>query len=229
MTPTTFAMTPTTFAMTPTTLVMRPDACFYCGAEPENDERTLGDAFGIRYCGTHKSAAKRDSNAYLHETHHVKVADALLHPVLGPFLALLESPTAILRSNGAWDHGWRLETRPFADHSTLMWTRGVWTIPMFHGEQRRQKRVPLPTLLDDAFLTHNPGIVFPAFPASRTSLQRVLDDGVYAADYAAVRALTELPHEVVETAGINEYVVGQRLARIFVEQVADHGRRCGGM
>ena len=217
--PAVLAMTPTTFAMTPTTLVMRPDACFYCGAEPENDERTLGDTFGIRYCGAHKSAAKRDSNAYLHETHHVKVADAIRHPVLGPFLALLESPTAILRSNGAWDHGWRLETRPFAAYSTLMWTRGVWTIPMFHGEQRRQKRVPLPTLLGDAFLTHNPGAAFTAFTAftaaAFVSLQRVLDDGVYAADYAAVRALTELPHEVAETAGINEYVVGQRLARIL--------------
>jgi hypothetical protein len=179
------------FAVNPTTLVMRPDACFYCGADPENDERTLGDRFGIRYCGAHKASAKRDSNAYLHEAHHVKVVDALRHPVLGPFLTLLESPTAILRSNGAWDHGWRLETRPFAAHSTLMWTRGVWTIPMFHEGQDRQKRVPLPTLVDDAFLMHNPRIGFIGFHATAfASIQRVLDDGVYAVDYAAVRALT---------------------------------------
>ena len=213
-----FAVNPTTFAIAPTTLVMRPDACFYCGAEPENDERTLGDRFGIRYCGAHKSSAKRDSNAYLHETKCVKTRDALQHAVLGPFLALLHAPHAIKRTNGAWDAGWTLQSELFTKHAALVQQDGVWHIPMIHKANDVAKLVRLPTFLDDAFLAQNPGST--RLVEMVGEVRRVLDEGVYAADYEAVLTLTSSPMEVAETSIVEHAYVNGVVVRML-----DHASR----
>lgn len=203
---------PFSFSLQPTRLVMRPDACFYCGLEPENDERTLNYHFGIRYCSEHKTWAKRDSNAYLHETGYVKLHDALAHPALSPFLALLRAPTTIQRSNGAWETGWRLSTpREDPDEfSTLQREDGVWYIPMENVEKTIIKNVRLPILFD----RRNEHLA----SSSLDEVRQLLDAGVYAADYAAVLALPP-PHAIEETPGVQPLLVDGVLVRAFVPPV----------
>ena len=190
---------------------MRPEACFYCGVEPENDERTLDYHFGIRYCGEHKTWAKRDSNAYLHETGYVKLRDALAHPELSSFLTLLKSPTTIRRSNGTWETGWTLAT-PSEERDqfpTLQKEDGVWHIPMENADKAIMKKVRLPILFD----SRNEHLASPH--ADAEAVRRLLDAGVYAADYAAVLSLPP-SHPMEETPGVEHVLHEGVLVRAFV-------------
>jgi hypothetical protein len=200
---------PFSFSLQPTRLVMRPDACFYCGVEPENDERTLEYHFGIRYCREHKTWAKRDSNAYLHETGYVKLRDALAHPELSLFLTLLKSPTTIQRSNGAWEAGWTLATpkEDLDSFPTLQKEDGVWHIPMENADKAIVQKVRL-SILFDSRTEH-------LASSSLDEVCRLLDAGVYAADFAAVLALPP-PHAIEETPGIQHVLHDGVLVRAFV-------------
>jgi hypothetical protein len=200
---------PFSFSLQPTRLVMRPEACFYCGVEPENDERTLDYHFGIRYCREHKTWAKRDSNAYLHETGYVKLQDALAHPALSPFLARLKSPTTIQRSNGAWEAGWTLATpkEDLDSFPTLQKEDGVWHIPMENADKAMVKRVRLPILFDG----RNEHLA----SSDADAIRRLLDTGVYAADFAAVLALPP-SHPMEETPGVQHVLLNGAPVRAFI-------------
>jgi len=191
-------------ALYPTSLNMRPCVCFYCSADYENDERTLGEAFGIRYCAEHKATAKRDSNAYLHEVGHVKTGDALAHAVLGPLLEHLKTPTTIRRSNGTWDGGWELEC---GFSTTLKREGGVWHIPMKNEEKGITKGVALPTFCDEAFVVHNPHLS----PLDFAAAKAVLDEGVYA-------AWCSPPSHVPETSNIHTLCINGSVARVFLPE-----------
>ena len=193
---------------------MRPEACFYCGSEPENDERTLDYHFGIRYCKDHKTWAKRDSKAYLHEVGHVKLQDALAHPVLSPFLARLESPTTIQRSNGTWETGWTLATpkEDLDQFPTLQKEDGEWLIPMADAEKGILKKVRLSILCD----SRNEHLSSSYLDVD--AIRELLDAGVYAADYAAVVALPP-PHHIKETPGVQHVLLNGVPVRAFVPPV----------
>ena len=195
------------FTMYPTSLVMRPSVCFYCGKNSENDERTLGESFGIRYCTEHKATAKRDSDAYLHEQGYVKTSDALAHAVLGPLLEHLKTPTTIRRSNGTWDGGWELEHGFLCENASLKRENGVWHIPMKNKERGIMKGASLPSFCDEAFAVHNPHLPPLDFAAAKAAL----DEGVYA-------AWSSPPSHVPETQNVHTICVNGNLIRAFLPE-----------
>jgi hypothetical protein len=190
---------------------MRACACFYCGKDYENDERTLGDTWGIRYCADHKAAAKRDSNAYLHKAGRVKLSFALAHPVLGPFLEALQSETHIRRSSGAVEGRWTLHYEVWNDDKALVRTDGEWYVPMIHRATETRKGVSIRSLLDERIASLNDASIAAQIPEVLT----VLDAGVYAEDYAAFLA-AGTPGVVGETKGVVPVIANGTLGRIFV-------------
>jgi len=201
------------FAIQPTTLIMRKHACFYCDADPENDERTeYGGDVGIRYCAAHKTSAKRDSNAYLHEKKKVRTTDGVDHPILGPFLTGLLKPTAVLRSDGSWQDGWTLQHGLTAKHEALTCGDGVWHIPMMNTELEIAKRVPLPNFADPA----NPACRGTWIAAAVPHIQSVLDAGIYSDDYKAVQSLATPIVDIGETPGIGYILHKGLLVRTHV-------------
>ena len=195
----------------PSTLVMRRPECFYCETESANDERTLSDTFGIRYCELHRASAKRDSNAYLHEQKRVKTLDVLEgHPVLSPFLISLQTETTIQRSDGTWDNNWVLQDQCYHRHTTLLKMDGVWHIPMMHKHDDLIKLISLPNFFTEEFVCHNPTRLS---SFEQEDLQRVLDVGIYVADYEAVRSLSVMPIDIEETLGVTHVLVGDAVIR----------------
>ena len=192
----------------PSSLVMRACACFYCEKEYENDERTVGDHFGIRYCADHKAAAKRDSNAYLHETGRVKMSFALEHPVLGPFLNALTSDTHIRRTSGAVEGRWTLQQERWSDDKALALQNGEWYVPMIHRATETTKGVSIRSLLDERIASLNDASLAAQIPEVLT----VLETGVYAAAFLAAG----VPAVVKETASVVPIFANGTLGRMFV-------------
>jgi len=195
----------------PSSLVMRTCACFYCGKDYENDERTLGDNWGIRYCVDHKAAAKRDSNAYLHGAGRVKTSCALAHPILGPFLNALTSDTHIRRTNGSVEGRWTLQHERWSDDKALVLQNGEWYVPMIHRATETTKGVAIRSLLDDRIASLNDASLAAQIPEVLT----VLDAGVYAEDYAAFLA-AGTPGVVGETKGVVPVIANGTLGRAFL-------------
>ena len=195
----------------PSSLVMRACACFYCEKEYENDERTVGDHFGIRYCADHKAAAKRDSNAYLHETGRVKMSFALEHPVLGSFLNALTSDTHIRRTSGAVEGRWTLQQERWSDDKALALQNGEWYVPMIHRATETTKGVSIRSLLDERIASLNDASLAAQIPEVLT----VLETGVYAADHAAFLA-AGVPAVVKETASVVPIFANGTVGRMFV-------------
>jgi hypothetical protein len=193
----------------PSSLVMRSAECFYCENEYDNDETTFG-RIGIRYCSTHKTAAKRDSNAYLHQQKRVKLRDALRHPVLGPFLSQCRTNTYIRRSNGEVQGQWILQEEEYDDSKLILWEEGVWYIPMMHPGIHVRKTVALDTFEDTRIASLNP----PALGLQVPAIRALLDEGVYKADYEA--HLAAGPAIVrPETAGVQYCIADGQLVRVF--------------
>ena len=195
----------------PCSLVMRSCACFYCEKENENDEHTLGNHWGIRYCSDHKAAAKRDSNAYLHGAGRVKVWFALSHPVLEPFLNALKSETHIRRTSGAVEGRWTLHEEVWSDEKHIVRQDGDWYVPMIHRATDTTKGVGIRSLLDERIASLNDAALTNQIP----SVLAALDAGVYAEDYAAFLA-AGAPAVVRETAGVVPVIANGTLARLFV-------------
>lgn len=196
-------------ALLPSSLVMRTTECFYCENEYENDEQTDG-RFGIRYCSTHKEAAKRDSNAYLHQHKRVKLRDALDHPVLGPFLAHCTTNTYIRRSNGEVQGQWILQEEQWGDQKLIQWQDGSWYIPMVHPGIKVTKSVALDIFEDARVASLNP----PSLGVQVPVIQALLDEGVYKADYEAHLAAGPVIVRP-ETVGITQCIVNGQIARVF--------------
>jgi hypothetical protein len=187
----------------PTSLVMRSSTCFYCGAEDENDERTLGHTFGIRYCAEHKASAKRDSRAYLHSKYKVRVQDALRHEVLGPFFRGLLTEQVIRRTNGVLEGGWTLLTE---EQHAIFYKDDEWRIPMIHRGNDITKGVALSIFQEERASPFQVPLQVPL-------IQETLNEGIYKADYDAQQGAS-LSH-VPETEGIGLYVNGGEILRLF--------------
>lgn len=198
-------------ALLPSSLVMRTRVCFYCEKESQNDERTVGDNWGIRYCSDHKAAAKRDSNAYLHGAGRVKTSFAITHPVLGSFLNALKSNTHIRRTSGAVEGRWTLQYELWSNDKHLLLQNGEWYVPMIHRATETTKRVAIRSLLDDRIASLNDAALLKQIPEVLT----VLDAGVYAEDFAAFLA-TGTPDVVGETRGVVPVIANGTLGRMFV-------------
>ena len=89
---------------------------------------------------------------------------------------------------------------------------------MIHKANDVAKLVRLPTFLDDAFLAQNPGST--RLVEMVGEVRRVLDEGVYAADYEAVLTLTSPPKEVAETSIVEHAYVNGVVVRML-----DHASR----
>ena len=195
----------------PCSLVMRTMECFYCGKENENDEHTLGNHWGIRYCSDHKASAKRDSNAYLHGAGRIKMSFALAHPVLGHFLNGLKSDTHIRRTSGAVEGRWTLQHELWSDDLALVRQDGDWYVPMIHRATEIRKGVGIRSLLDERIASLNDASLAAQIPEVLT----VLDAGVYAEDYAAFLA-AGTPGVVGETEGVVPVIANGILGRAFL-------------
>lgn len=195
----------------PTTLIMRTNKCFYCGAESINDEKTLGHDFGIRYCTTHRSDAKRDSNAYLHAANLVRTQHALAHTVLGPFLSLLKTSTYIQRTSGVVENGWILQHDPWSVYTTLRSTENEWSVPMIQPATEIMKYVPLSCFQQDNIKALNN----PAISEQIPLVQKTLVDGLYKADHATY-CLEQSTQFVPETVGVVPIVANGRVGRVYI-------------
>jgi len=181
---------------------MRSTRCFYCVAESENDEQTLGHTFGIRYCAAHKAAAKRDSKAYLHVERRVKIKDALIHEALGPVLKLLTSDQSIRRSSGLVEGGWVLSSNEESpERSTIFFIDEKWHIPMIHEGHELVKAVRLSDFETPAIRDQIPVI------------QALLEDGIYKHEFLLQQ---DLPSSVPEQEGISYCVADGQVRRVFL-------------
>ena len=106
----------------PRNLRMTVAACFYCG-NPEESYMCIEWMFGLKHCKNHKEAAVRDCKAYMHENKLVTFRYADEHPILGPFLKMMEQEFPVLRSNGEFQPGWTLN-RGFMTCDTLLFVDG---------------------------------------------------------------------------------------------------------
>ena len=207
--------TPTSIRLNPVRLVLRQSSCFYCGGEHLNDVMLLENRVGLRYCAEHKAWAERDVRAHLHETKQVPTREALLHPVLGLFLAALKNPTTIQRSSGDWEDKWVLQLGADCKHMSLVNKLGEWLIPMVNYSSNLAKPVPLSVFQDVAFVTHNP--TMPLF--DRAAFEAVLDAGLYAAEHAEAEALGVPAAEVEETPGVHTFFANGQAVRAFLPTV----------
>lgn len=186
----------------PTSLVMRQAACFYCGADYENDEVTLGDTIGIRYCATHKEDAQRDSRAYLHSERKVRLQDLLSHDVVGPFFRSLEAEEQIVRrTNGVLQGGWTLS---LGGEGTVLYAKGDWCIPMIHRAHHILKGVALSQFAE----TGNDPTMSSLVPV----VQECLTNGIYRTEETP-RSRAVKPDE---TPGVALCVYNGRVGRILV-------------
>ena len=195
----------------PTSLIMRTNQCFNCDAESTNDEKTLGHDFGIRYCASHERDAKRDSNAYLHEAKFVRTQHGLDHPVLGPFLSLLTTPVHIRRTSGAVEGGWLLQHEPWSVYTTLRCTNDEWSVPMIQPTTEIMKYVPLSCFQETDVQALND----PAISEQIPSVQKLLVEGLYKADYDSY-CLEQSTYVVRETVGVIPVAVNGRIGRVYI-------------
>ena len=116
----------------PLYLGMQPLICFYCKASGHR-HTCSGDLEGIISCEVHAPEARRDCQAFLHQTHKVLLRDAIEHPSLKPFFdALLLLPTfATVRSSGALDEGWSIPEHLITGYGRICRNpAGEWVIPI---------------------------------------------------------------------------------------------------
>ena len=190
---------------------MRTNQCFYCGAESLNDIKTLGHDFGIRYCVSHQSDAKRDSHAYLHEAKQVRTQDALAHPVLQEWLSLLKMPTHIRRTSGLVEGDWVLQHEPWSTYTTLRCAENEWSVPMIHPTTEIMKYVRLSCFQEENVAKRN----HPAIAEQIVSVQELLEDGLYKADYDSY-CLEQTTSFVPESVNVIPIIANGRVGRVFI-------------
>ena len=116
----------------PIRLVQTPLRCFYCGRFADH-HICSGDLEGIIACEDHIAVARRDCQAFLHQTGKVLLRDAIEHPGLKPFFdALMLLPTfSTVRSSGALDEGWCIPEHLRTGHGRICKNpAGDWAIPI---------------------------------------------------------------------------------------------------
>jgi hypothetical protein len=120
-------------------LVMTPTVCHYCRA-PGAGHYTVHALYGILACDAHKTDAKRDIDAHLHQENMVRIADA--RAAAPAFFAGLPPTFAVKRSSGAMDDGWTL---PNEDHDPVYVRQrgdGVWLLTVEKKSEQIAKGVP---------------------------------------------------------------------------------------
>jgi hypothetical protein len=164
---------PTFTIQIPTYMGMAPLICSYC-RRPGNHHTCSGDLEGIISCEDHQSLARRDCQAFLHQTGKVLLRDAMEHPDLKPFFDALPATFSTIRSNGATDEGWSIPDHLVACNGRICKSpAGEWALPIEKEAERIGRCASF-----QSFLTAKvPGITSELVAATLS----VLDAGVYRA------------------------------------------------
>jgi len=138
----------------------------------------IGWMFGLYYCPSHETAARRDCNAHCHREKILPMSAARREPVLAAFLAKLDAtPFVVQRTNGDCELDWSLDDTGYPSPSFIQHIEDKgWYLPV-----------------------KNPEGLTKAVPITDTEVIAVLDAGVYAEDAAAMAAagLITIPQETV--------------------------------
>jgi len=197
---------------------MQPLICFYCKASGDH-HICSGDLEGIIACEDHITWARRDCQAFLHQTDKALLRDAIEHPGLKPFFDALPATFATVRSSGALDEGWSIPEHQKTGHGRICKSpAGDWLLPI----EKQAESIGRGTSFK-AFLTAGvPGIT----EALVAKALEALDAGLYRdaaeeqacvcaeAAAAAVGVRPETPIPARED-GILEVMVNVRLCRVL--------------
>jgi hypothetical protein len=179
----------------PVYLGMQPLICFYCRGSGLH-HTCSGDLEGIISCEVHAPEARRDCQAFLHQTNKVLLRDAIEHPGLKPFFDALPPTFATVRSNGDIDEGWSIPEHLITGYGRICKRPdGEWVTPIEKDAEKIGRGATLKSFLTVGVSGITEEIVTAAIAALNSGLYRdaAEEQACIAAEAAAAAAALETP------------------------------------